>query len=95
MATEQVLQNLHALQLVIGLHKGEASKYGVVEHAPALQMNAQCSATKVCRHEAELRNGKHLSVHIPVPIACQLKDLSQYRHKQYKRKQHTILSSMT
>lgn len=35
MATEQVLQNLHALQLVIGFHKGEASKYGVVEHAPA------------------------------------------------------------
>lgn len=35
MATEQVLQDLHALQLVIGLHKGEASEYGVVEHAPA------------------------------------------------------------
>ena len=39
-AIEQVLQNLHALQLVIGLHKGEASKYGIVEHAPALQMDA-------------------------------------------------------
>ena len=46
MAVEHVLQNLHALQLVIGLHKGEASTCYAIGHAPAQSLEAQCTANR-------------------------------------------------
>lgn len=64
MAAEHVLQNLHALQFVKGLHIGKASKYGAVKHAPAQLFETQCSAD--LNTPLGHASNKHMSAHIPL-----------------------------
>lgn len=83
-ATEHVLQNLHVLQLVKGLHIGKASKYGAVKHAPARLFEAQCEQTRIHLWVMQIRNTRLRTFRRQ--LTCNLRMLLLRSNKQDKRK---------